>query len=184
MIYICSANDFQCQQMTFITYSTNDFYIKKMTFAFNKEFAYSAIWNLPSVTWDLYSTIWDLRLTKWNLFNQNHLHSANKFRCNKIYNIPPKAFGRTKDLVCKLYIQFVTIFSHFSTVYCTLHRWSLRAKFCFFLLSFGQWTYVRNWDGVGVWSHACGRPQVFCMNITMTCVYSSKWGLQQNVLLA
>ena len=31
-------------------------------------------------------------------------------------NIHPKAFGRTKDLVCKLYIQSVSIFSRFSNV--------------------------------------------------------------------
>ena len=38
--------------------------------------------------------------------------------------------------------------------------------------------------GVGAWSHACGRPQVFCINITMTSAYSFSWRLPQNVLLA
>ena len=37
---------------------------------------------------------------------------------------------------------------------------------------------------MGAWSHACGRPQVFCINITMTSAYSFSWRLPQNVLLA
>ena len=68
MIFLCSANDFYCQEMTF-TCLAIDFYIQQMTFTFNKTFIYSAIWNLCSVIWGFYWTIWDLRLTKWNLLN-------------------------------------------------------------------------------------------------------------------
>ena len=42
MIFLCSANDFYCQEMTF-TCLAIDFYIQQMTFTFNKTFIYSAI---------------------------------------------------------------------------------------------------------------------------------------------
>ena len=52
-------------------------------------------------------------------------------------NIHPTAFERTKNLFCKLYIQPVSIFSHFL---------SLRAMFCFFILSY----WSMNLSGIGV----------------------------------
>ena len=42
MAFICSTNDFHCQQMT-LTYSKYDFNIQQMTFTFNKKFIYTAI---------------------------------------------------------------------------------------------------------------------------------------------
>ena len=66
------------------------------------------------------------------------------------HNIHPKVFGRTKDLVCKLYMQSVSIFSQFSNVLSTYITWYLRANFCLFLPSYiGQWTYVKNLGGGG-----------------------------------
>ena len=62
----------------------------------------------------------------------------------------PKAFDGTKGLVCKLYIQSVSIFWHFSYFLCTLQRWCLRASFSVsFYFPIGQWTYLKNWDEVG-----------------------------------
>ena len=54
---------------------------------------------------------------------------------------------------------------------------------CFFLLSFWSINLCQLLGWVGAWSHACGRPQVFCINITMTSAYSFSWRLPQNVLL-
>ena len=86
----------------------------------------------------------------------------------------PKAFGRTKDLVCKLYIQSVSISWHFSNVHCTLFfiaHCTLMFKdeflFLFTALLVNE-CISRIRMGVGAWSHACGRSQVICMNITIT----------------
>ena len=46
----------------------------------------------------------------------------------------PKAFGRTKDTVCKLYIQSVSFFSHFLNVLCILQKLCLRASSLFLFI--------------------------------------------------
>ena len=125
MIFICLTNGFHYREMTF-TCSPIDFYIQQIIFTFVKKFIYSAIWNLLSATGDLYSRIWDLRLRKWNLLNIYIQQTKPNFDVTKCTS---KAFGKTKDLVCKLYNQSVSISSYFSNVLCTLQRWYLRTKF-------------------------------------------------------
>ena len=110
-------------------------------------------------------------LNKWFLYSANDLYiqqeiyifsnlkfafSNMRFMFNNLFliwmeqNIHPKAFGRTKYLVCKLYIQSVNIFSHFSNVLCTLQGWCWRAQFSVsFYCPISQWIYAKNWGGCG-----------------------------------
>ena len=81
-----------------------------------------------------------------------------------------KAFGRTKDLVCKLYIQSVSIFWYFLKVLFTLQRRCLRANFSVsFHCPIGQWTYAKNWD----W----GGGLVTCMGTSTSFLYEYNYSL-------
>ena len=170
-----SANDFYMFNKRFL-YSANGFYIQQEIYIFsNMKFVFS---NMRFIFNNLRFAFNEMKFMKLKPFT----FSKPNLDVTK-YTI--RSIRQNKDLVCKLYIQSVSIFSHFSNILCTLQRWCLRAKFSVsFYCLIGQWTYARNWDGVGAWSNACGGPQVFCMIITMTCAYSFSWGLQQNVVLA
>ena len=134
MIFLCSASDFH--SVIFINHSINDFYM------FNKWFSLSGNDFYMFTNWFLYSA------NNFYIRQEIHIFSNLKFAfCNRRFifknlrfafkemkfiklksfksnpwmeqNIYPKAFGRMKDLVCKLYIQSVSIFLHFSNVFCT-----------------------------------------------------------------
>ena len=81
-----------------------------------------------------------------------------------------KAFGRTKDLVCKLYIQSVSIFWYFLKVLFTLQRRCLRANFSVsFHCPIGQWTYAENRDR--------GGGLVTCTGTSTSFLYEYNYGL-------
>ena len=154
-----SGNDFYLFNNWFL-YSINGCYIQQEIYIFS---------NLKFIFCNRRSLFKNLRFA----FNEMKFIKPKSFTFSKpnldVTKYTSKAFGKMKDLVCKLYIQSVSIFSHFSNVLCTLQRWCLRVKSSVsFYYPCGQWTYVENWDGDGTWSHACGRLQGFCMNITMT----------------
>ena len=120
-------------------YSANDFYIQQEIYIFS---------NLKFVFSNMRFIFNNLRFA----FNEMKFIKLKSFTFSKpnldVTQYTSKAFGRTKNLVCKLYIQSVSIFSHFSNVLCTLKRWCWRAKFSVsFYCPNGQWTYVENWDG-------------------------------------
>ena len=153
------------------------FYVQQKIFIFNEWFLYVQQMISIVTKWLLHVQQMIFRFSKWLLHSTRNLYIQQfeiyvrfllnnlKFAFNEMKFIKlksftfskpnldvtqytSKAFGRTKNLVCKLYIQSVSIFSHFSNVLCTLKRWCWRAKFSVsFYCPNGQWTYVENWDG-------------------------------------
>ena len=123
---LCSASDFFMFNK-WLSNSTNDFYIKQMTFTFNKKF-------ICSVTWDLNSAIWDLHLTKWNFETTIIYIQQTKFGWNQIYI---QKHSAERKIWCVSCTSNLKVFS------CTFDR-SLhitevmfKAEFpCFFLLSY------------------------------------------------
>ena len=122
-------------------YSINGFYIQQEIYIFS---------NLKFIFCNRRFIFKILRFA----FNEMKFIKLKSFTFSKpnldVTKYTSKAFGKRKDLVCKLYIQSVSIFLHFSNVLCTLQRWCLRVKSSvFFYYPSGQWTYAENWDGDG-----------------------------------
>ena len=166
MIFIFS-NDF--------LYSANDFYIQQEIYRFS---------NLKFVFFNIRFIFNNLRFA----FNKLKFIKLKSFTFSNpnldVTEYTSKAFGRTLDLVCKLYMQYASIFLHFSNVLGTLPRWCLRVNFSVSLYCpIGQWTYAKNWDGVGGLVTCIGNFTSFLYECNYNCAYSFSGGLQQNVLL-
>ena len=86
-------------------------------------------------------------------------------------NIKSKAFGKTEDLVCKLYIQSVSIFLAFFER--SLHMTEVMFKgeiLCFSLLSYWSMNLCQELGlGWGPGYMHVDVSRVFYMNITMVC---------------
>ena len=99
-------------------YSANDFYIQQEIYILS---------NLKLMFSNIRYIFNSLRF----VFNEMEFIELKSFTFSKPrLNVTKKAFCRTKDLVCKLYMSSVSIFSLFSSVLCLLQRWCSRAKFC------------------------------------------------------
>ena len=89
-------------------------------------------------------------------------------------NIQSEALGRTEDLVCKLYVQSVSIF--LALFERSLHITEMTFKvevLCFFLLNYWSMNVYQELGlGWGPGHMHEDVSQVFYMNITMTCAFS------------
>ena len=91
-----------------------------------------------------------------------------KFRCNKIYIQKHSAERKIWAVSCTSSLYFLALFE------CSLYITEMfkgEILFLFTVLLVNE-LMPRIAMGVPSWSHACGHPQVFCKNITMTCAYS------------
>ena len=164
-----SRNDFYMFNHWFFCWA-KDFYTQQEIYIFS---------NLKFVSRNMRFIFDNLRFA----FNEMKLIQLRSFTFSKPYldvtKYTIKSIRQNERSSCKLYIQSVSIFSHFSNVLCTLQRSCLREKFSVsFHYPNGQRTYAENWDGGGGLVTSLWKSARSFINTTMTCAYSFSWSLQ------
>ena len=107
---------------------------------------------------------------------KNYIFSNMKFvfsNMRHIFSNLRSAFNETKFIKQKLF-TFITRFGC-NKIYIQKHlaEWKIwRSTLFLFTVHLVKELMPRTGLGVGVWAHACERPQGFCMNITKVYAYS------------